>query len=182
MEYNMKKYITKILAVLLIISTVSINAANTKVGATNAPDAASQGAASVAGQDDAWPKGPSGKSISAAAAIVMELNTGTILYKKNINEKHYPASITKIMTTLLCLENASLDDTVTFSYKAVHSIEYGSSHIGVVEGEQIRMEDCLYGIMLMSANEVCNGVAEHVAGSIDAFVDMMNAKAKGTWM
>lgn len=174
----MKKYITKILAVLLIISTVSINAANTKVGATNAPDAASQGAASVAGQDDAWPKGPSGKSISAAAAIVMELNTGTILYKKNMNEKHYPASITKIMTTLLCLENASLDDTVTFSYKAVHSIEYGSSHIGVVEGEQIRMEDCLYGIMLMSANEVCNGVAEHVAGSIDAFVDMMNAKAK----
>lgn len=178
MEYKMKKYITKILAFLLIISTVSISAASKKVSATEAPDAASQEADSSAEQDDTWPKGPSGKSISAASAIVMELNTGTILYKKNMNEKHYPASITKIMTTLLCLENASLDDTVTFSYKAVHSIEYGSSHIGVVEGEQIRMEDCLYGIMLMSANEVCNGVAEHIAGSIDAFVDMMNEKAK----
>lgn len=178
MEYEMKKYITKLLAVLLIISTVSINAADITVCASNVSDAASQGADSSEVSDDAWPKGPSGKSISAASAIVMELNTGTVLYKKNMNEKHYPASITKIMTTLLCLENASLDDTVSFSYKAVHSIEYGSSHIGVVEGEQMRMEDCLYGIMLMSANEVCNGVAEHVAGSIEAFVDMMNAKAE----
>ena len=125
-----------------------------------------------------WPKGPSAKNISAESAIVMDINTGTILYKKNIHDKHYPASITKIMTTLLCLENSSLTDTVKFSTKAVTSIEYGSSHIGVVADEKLKMEDCLYGIMLMSANEVCNGVAEHVAGSIEGFVDMMNARAK----
>lgn len=132
----------------------------------------------VSAKSGKWPKGPSADSITAASAIVMELNTGTILYEKNMDDKHYPASITKIMTTLLCLENASLTDTVTFSEKAVNSIEPGSSHIWIVPGEQLSMEDCLYGIMLMSANEACNGVAEHVAGSIEAFVDMMNEKAK----
>ena len=132
----------------------------------------------VQAKNEKWPKGPSAGSITAESAIVMELNTGTILYDKNIDDKHYPASITKIMTTLLCLENASLTDTVTFSKNAVMSIETGSSHIGITEGEQISMEDCLYGIMLMSANEASNGVAEHVAGSIGAFVDMMNEKAK----
>lgn len=125
-----------------------------------------------------WSSGPSPDSITAESAIVMDINSGTILYEKNIHDEHYPASITKIMTTLLCLENASLTDTVTFSANAVYSIETGSSHISVVPNEQISMEDCLYGIMLMSANEVCNGVAEHIAGSIKGFVKMMNSKAK----
>ncbi|MBE5927993.1 MAG: D-alanyl-D-alanine carboxypeptidase [Lachnospiraceae bacterium] len=125
-----------------------------------------------------WPNSSSAGSVSAASAIVMDINTGTILYEKNIDDKRYPASITKIMTTLLCIENANLSDTVTFSHHAVTSIEAGSSHLWVVTDEQIKMEDCLYGIMLMSANEMCNGVAEHVAGSIDAFVDMMNERAK----
>jgi len=88
-----------------------------------------------------WPKGPSKDSITAASAIVMELNTGAILYNKNMDEKHYPASITKIMTTLLCLENSSLDEVVTFSENAVFSIEPGSSHISIVPGEQMKMED-----------------------------------------
>jgi len=125
-----------------------------------------------------WPKGVSKSSLSAESAAVIDINSGTILYEKNMNEKRYPASITKILTTLLCLENASLTDTVTFSYKAVHSIEPGSSHIAVVPDEKMSMEDCLYGIMLMSANEVCNGVAEHISGSIEGFVDLMNQKAK----
>ena len=63
-----------------------------------------------------WPKGISANSITAASAVVIDINSGTILYEKNMHEKHYPASITKILTTLLCLENASLTDTVTFSY------------------------------------------------------------------
>ena len=128
---------------------------------------------------DKWPSGISQNSISAESAIVMELNTGTILYEKNIHDKRYPASITKIMTTLLCLENASLTDIVKYSSTAVNSIEYGSSHIGIVANEELTMEDSLYGIMLMSANEACNGVAEHVAGSISGFVDMMNERAEG---
>ena len=68
--------------------------------------------------------------------------------------------------------------TVTFSEKAVNSIEPGSSHLWIAANEQISMEDCLYGIMLMSANEACNGVAEHVAGSIEAFVDMIEMRKK----
>ncbi|WP_099469799.1 D-alanyl-D-alanine carboxypeptidase family protein [Konateibacter massiliensis] len=121
-----------------------------------------------------WPDGP---SVEAESAILMDINTGTILYEKNVNEELYPASITKIMTTLLALENCSLDEIVTFSHNAVYSIEPGSSHIGIVDGEQLTMEQCLYGIMLESANEVSNAVAEHVGGSIEGFVDMMNAKA-----
>lgn len=125
-----------------------------------------------------WSKGPNPDNLASESAIIMDINSGTILYEKNTEKKQYPASITKIMTTLLCLENASLTDTVTFSYEAVNSIEPGSSHIGIKANEQLKMEDCLYGIMLMSANEVCNGVAEHIAGSIEGFVDMMNERAK----
>lgn len=82
------------------------------------------------------------------------------------------------MTTLIALENSSLNEIVTFSHNAVFSIESGSTHIARQEGEQLTMEQCLYAIMLASANEVSNAVAEHVAGSIDKFADMMNAKAK----
>lgn len=121
-----------------------------------------------------WPNGP---DVEAESAILMDINTGTILYEKNINEELYPASTTKIMTTLLALENSSLDETVTFSKNAVFSIEPGSSHIGITEGEQLTMEQCLYGIMLESANEVSNAVAEHVGGSIEGFTELMNKKA-----
>ena len=160
---QLRTYLKKVIIMILLLSMVNINGVS--VSATGAKTAE-------------WPKGPAKKSITAESAIVMELNTGAILYQKNIHDRHYPASITKIMTTLLCLENAPLSDTVEFSYNAVNSIEYGSSNIGVMAGEKIKMEDCLYGIMLMSGNEVCNGVAEHVAGDIDSFVDMMNKRAK----
>lgn len=124
---------------------------------------------------DLWPNGP---DVSSESAVLMDINTGTILYEKNMNEQLYPASTTKILTTLLALENCSLDEVVTFSHNAVYSIERDSSHIGIVEGEQLTMEQCLYGIMLESANEVSNAVGEHVAGSVEAFANMMNQKAK----
>ena len=117
--------------------------------------------------------------ISAVGGIVMDVQSGAVLYEKNINKKLYPASITKIMTTLICLENASLDEEVTFSTNAIRLIEgQGASNIEVKPGEKMSMEDCLYAIMLMSANEVCNGVAEHIGGSIKGFVKMMNKRAK----
>ena len=117
--------------------------------------------------------------VSAESAIVMDVQSGTILYEKNIDKREYPASITKIMTTLVALENSSLDETVTFSNNAVELIQgQGASNIEIVPGEKLSMEDSLYAIMLMSANEVCNGVAEHVAGSIKKYVKMMNKKAK----
>ncbi len=122
-----------------------------------------------------WPHGP---EITAQAAIVLEANTGTILYAKNIHERLYPASTTKIMTCLLAVENASLSDMVTFSDEAVFSVPKGGSNIGMDVGQAITMEQALYGIMVGSANEVANAVGEHISGSISAFVDLMNKKAK----
>lgn len=122
-----------------------------------------------------WPTTP---SIDAKGAVIMELSSGTILYSKNMNKKYYPASITKIMMTLVALENSSLNETVTISQNAINKIQYDAANMSVVAGEKISMKDALYGAMLKSANELCNAVAEHIAGSIDAYVDMMNAKAK----
>ena len=121
-----------------------------------------------------WPQGP---KIEAEAAIVMEAETGTVLYAKNIKAKEYPASITKLMTVLVALENGNLNDTVTFSEEAVYSIEPGSSHLGIRPGEQLSLRQSLFGIMLASANDISNGVAEHIGGSIEHFVEMMNEKA-----
>lgn len=126
-------------------------------------------------QIENWPVGP---AISAQSAIVMEANTGVILYAKNIDERLYPASTTKLMTCLVAAENSKMDEMVTFSYDAVFSIESGSSNIGIDAGQSMTMEESLYGILTASANEVANGVAEHVAGSMDAFAEMMNDKAK----
>ena len=122
-----------------------------------------------------WPAGP---AITAQSAILMEANTGVILYAKNIDEKAYPASTTKLMTCLIAAENCKLDEMITFSHNAVFSLEPGSSNIGIDEGQSMPLEECFYGILVASANEVANAVAEHVAGSTDAFADMMNEKAK----
>ena len=122
-----------------------------------------------------WPDGP---AISAHSAILLEANTGTILYAKNIHDKMYPASTTKLMTCLIAAENAKMDEIVNFSHDAVFSIESGSSNIGIDMGQAMPMEECLYGILVASANEVANAVAEHVGGSMDAFTAMMNDKAK----
>lgn len=118
-----------------------------------------------------WPQGP---AIGAKAAILMEATTGTILYGKNVDERLYPASTTKIMTCLLAIENAELDETVTFSEEAVFSIDRGSSNIGMDVGESITMEQALHGILILSANEVANAVGEHIAGDAASFVQMMN--------
>ena len=124
--------------------------------------------------EDYWPEDVSTNSPSA---IVMELSTSTILYEKNSREKLYPASITKILTVLVALENSELDEMVYFSDAAIDNTE--GSGIARDYGEEMTMEDCLYAIMLASANECAYAVAEHVGGgSMEAFVEMMNAKVK----
>ena len=122
-----------------------------------------------------WPTGP---EITADGAIVVEATTGSILYEKNIYDKFFPASTTKILTTLVALENSELNEIVTVSYAADNYVSKTSSRMGLVEGEQITMEQALYGIMLESANEGTYAVGEHVGGSIARFIKMMNAKAK----
>lgn len=121
-----------------------------------------------------WPDGP---LVGAESAIVIEANTGIVLYSKNIHEKLYPASTTKILTCLIAAENSSLDEIVSFSNHAVFSIERGSSNMGMDVGQSITMEECLYGILVGSANEVANAVAEHIGGSTENFAEMMNQKA-----
>lgn len=121
-----------------------------------------------------WPTGP---QTSAQAAILMDANTGIILYAKNIHEKLYPASTTKILTSLLAMENGNLDDMVSFSHEAVFSVPLDGSNMGMDEGESIPLEEALYGILVASANEVSNAVAEYVSGSINDFIDLMNMRA-----
>ena len=126
-----------------------------------------------------WPEGP---SISTPSAMVMEIETGTVLYEKEANQVNYPASITKILTTLLALENSDLNEVVTFSKEAIKNTPRDSSHIWRDVGEQMTMEECLYAVMLESANECAYAVAEHVGqklgGDYQTFIDLMNTRAK----
>lgn len=148
---KMKKYISCILAVVAMFTALPINV-----------------------QAEAyWPQAP---EVQSQAAIVMEANTGAILYEKNTHEQHYPASITKILTTLLAIENSKMDEVVTFSHDAVYNTE--GSGIARDVGEEMTMEQCLYAVMLESANECAYAVAEHVDGDIDTFIDRMNQRVK----
>lgn len=121
---------------------------------------------------DYWPEG---LDTTSPSAIVMEMSTGTVLYEKNSTEKLYPASITKIMTVMIALEHSDLNEIVTFSNASIDNTE--GSGIARDYGEQMTMEDCLYAIMLASANECAYAVAEHVAGDIESFAKLMNEKA-----
>ncbi len=123
-----------------------------------------------------WPQGP---AVSAKSAILLEANTGTILYEKNIHEKLYPASTTKILTGYIARQHSSLDETVEYSAKAVNSINWlEDANIGIKPGESLTMEQSLYALMVGSANECANAIGEHVSGSIDAFVSLMNETAQ----
>lgn len=129
-------------------------------------------------EDTYWPNAFDDSKLTAQSAILMDADTGLILYEKNAYDSHYPASITKIMTTLLAIENASLGEVVTFSKSAAFGIEAGSSTIYTDVGEKLTVEQCLYAMMLESANEVCLGIAEHVSGNVESFADLMNSRAK----
>ena len=117
--------------------------------------------------------------ILAESAIVMDIDTGTVLYEKNADVQQHPASITKILTALIALENGKLDEEVTFSQQAVGKNESSASaHIARDVGEKMSLKDCMYAMMLVSANECADAIAEHIGGSIDNFVEMMNKRAK----
>ena len=120
---------------------------------------------------------PENISIQAEGGIVIDADTGTVLYGKNIHNTYFPASITKILTALIVIEQCDLNEMVTFSHNAVYNVEAGSSSAGLDEGDVLSVHDCLYALLLKSANEAGNALAEHVAGSTEAFADMMNQRA-----
>ncbi len=125
---------------------------------------------------DNWPLGP---AIGAEAAILMDANTGAILYEKNIHEKLYPASITKLLTTYIAVQECELNEMVTFSEDAVYSINWWEdANMGVNAGASLNLEEVLYGILVGSANEAAYAVAEHVSGNLENFAALMNKTAK----
>lgn len=117
---------------------------------------------------------PAPPEISAAAAVMIDASTGSVLYEKNMNKKMYPASMTKVITAIVALNHASLTDKVTFSDTAVNSLAWDDMSIGISVGETLTLKDALFGLLLPSANECANGIAEFIGGSNAGFADMMN--------
>lgn len=112
--------------------------------------------------------------LTAKAAIVMEASTGKVLYSRNANERRYPASTTKIITLITALEYGNLDENVIASNNAATT--EGSS-LWLSPGEQLKLRDMLYGIMLVSGNDATVAVAEHISGSVENFAKLMTEKA-----
>jgi len=116
---------------------------------------------------------------SAASVVVMDASTGVVLYSSAGDEIKYPASITKIMTALVVLEQVQdLDERILFSNRAIWGIDRLSSHIAMDVGETLSVYEALYALMLPSANDVSMALAEHVGGSVEDFVDIMNRRAQ----
>ena len=129
-----------------------------------------------------WPQGP---AIGAECAILMDMDTHTVLYSKNIHQKMYPASTTKILTCLLAMENCTLNEELTFSYDSIHSVPLDGSRLGGVnEGDKMKLEYALYSVLVQSANDVANAVGEHVAQKLgyektsSEFAKLMTNRAK----
>ncbi len=128
---------------------------------------------------EGWPTGP---NVYAGSAIIMDMDSGAILYGKQIDEKRYPASITKLLTVLVALENAKLTDKITFTDDCINFLEWDDANIGIRNGEELSLEDSLYGILLASANEVSYAVAKNVGEKLgigyDGFIELMNERAE----
>lgn len=118
------------------------------------------------------------KGITAPNVMLMDTKTGEILYDNNIDDKIYPASITKLMTAILVVENCDLDEIVTVSENAIISVPKGYVNANLQIGEELTVESLLYVMLIPSANDAANALAEHVAGSIESFSTMMNTRAK----
>lgn len=113
----------------------------------------------------------------AQAALLMDMKSGRLLYGKNIDERLYPASLTKMMTGIIALETGNMADVVSASYEAIAPITLEDSQMGILTGEELTMEQLVNGLLIHSANDAANVIAVHLGGSLQAFVDTMNAKA-----
>lgn len=116
--------------------------------------------------------------IYSEAAILIEAKTGKILYEKDIHAKKYPASTTKVLTAIIALERCNLDETAIASYEAINSVKSGYSTANIQVGECFTLEELIDVMMIHSANEAANIIAEHISGSIEEFSNLMNEKAK----
>jgi len=117
-------------------------------------------------------------SLDAGAYILIDARTGDVLCEKDSAKTVFPASTTKIMTAILAIENGDPDEVLTASQSAIDAIGYNGSNIGIIAGEKIPLENLLQAMMISSANEASNIIAEYISGSIDEFAGLMNSKAK----
>lgn len=129
--------------------------------------------AEIATDEYGWPIAP---EVYSGSVMMVEVNTGAVLYAKDEDVQRYPASTTKVLTCLIALERCSLNEVITFSENAA-DIEEDESSIDAVEGEEMTMKDCLYGLMLPSGNDCAIAIAEHISGSVEAFAELMNERA-----
>ncbi len=115
--------------------------------------------------------------ITAKAALLYAAESDMILYEHNIHEQLYPASLTKIMTALLTLENCEMDEVVTVTQSALNSVSPQSSIAGLKVDEELTVHDLLICLLIPSGNDAANVLAEHIGGSVSAFIDIMNERA-----
>lgn len=116
--------------------------------------------------------------LASESAILIDSKTGTVIYEKNSNKQMYPASTTKVVTAILTLEKGNLNDIATVSKTAIDSIPNGYSTAYLSEGEEISVKDLLETLLIHSANDSANVLAEYISGSIDEFVELMNQKVQ----
>lgn len=116
-------------------------------------------------------------NVNAPVALLMDSATGKIVYEKDAYKRMYPASTTKIMTAILALENCDLNDVAKVSYNAIFTVPVGYSNANLQLDEELTIEQLLYVLLISSANDAANVIAEHIAGSIESFATMMNTKA-----
>ena len=166
---KIKKLLAGFLAAGISLSLMTVSPVS---AAEETAAAASSGITtnSIAG----WPQGP---EITSTAAVIMEDSTNTVLYAKNADQQLYPGGTVKVMTTLLALENTQLTDQVTMTDTGVSGVTDGGANISAQLDEVFTIEQCLYAMMLSSANDIALQVAEHIGGSVEGFVKMMNDRA-----
>ena len=117
-------------------------------------------------------------NIYSESAILIEATTGKILYEKDMHGIKYPASTTKILTAIIAIENCDLNEKAKASYEAVHSIKSGYSIANIQVGEEFTISELLDVMLIHSANEAANVIAEHISGSVSEFAELMNKKAR----
>ena len=167
-----ERLISGALALLLTLGSIGINVQAADVKEIPASEVDSVYNMQV--QSNTWEGWTQGPHIYSESGIVMDVDSGAILYAKNIDDQHYPASITKVMTALVALQNYELDEVVKFTWDNIGFLEYGDAHIGIKPDEEISMEDALFGMLLASANEVSHAIGAHMEGGYEAFLAEMN--------
>ena len=117
-------------------------------------------------------------TVNSPTAILIDADTGRILYEKDAYKTAYPASTTKILTAILALENCDIYEEVTASYAAIMSVPVGGSHAAIQVGETLTVKELLQALLICSGNDAANVLAEHIGGSTESFAAMMNTRAK----